>query len=350
MSYDLAVWSSKRSIGTAEARRVLEKLAGDEVPPELAPSEALRKFADDVSSLYPPLEALSDREVERSPWAGDPEFHATHALLTLRPSRAGKIGLRIRRLANEKGLICYDPQTNKVHLPPGFAPVSEPDPLDDSWGRFVQLLESLQAGLSEHGYAWDSVSQCFQRSDAGFRRVLGLSLFSATTPRGASAELRAAFTLTSERLAAFRIAREPNAFAGPHELASVDVRRLPDPPAWIGWNLAAQPDLWTGLAPTVLRFFRERGFAYFDSVRNPENLTSPVPGVKPDDAIEYTLALGLGDLSSRIARSILERTPHDPAAFGGAVEAARAGREPDRRLPYAIRAVATMVARHGLAL
>ena len=60
---------------------------------------------------------MSDDEMESSPWACALEFADDHVVMALLEEWYADAFPLILNLAGVHGLICYDPQTAKVHAP-----------------------------------------------------------------------------------------------------------------------------------------------------------------------------------------------------------------------------------------
>ena len=74
-------------------------------------------FHSQLVGLYPDLDMLSEAEEESSPWASSPDFLGICVAIALRPSHYAEVFPVILHLAEVNGLVCFDPQNGKVHLP-----------------------------------------------------------------------------------------------------------------------------------------------------------------------------------------------------------------------------------------
>jgi hypothetical protein len=114
----LGVWNCLTPISSEEAAqyRLLKDLGSE------------RRFNDEVYafysrliSLYPEVETLSEEELENSPWASSMEVSGSHVIMAIVPEQSEKVVPQVLALAEENGLVCFDPQAGKVYLPPHLA-------------------------------------------------------------------------------------------------------------------------------------------------------------------------------------------------------------------------------------
>ena len=127
MSYDLAVWEGPRPATAADAAAEYEKrmdameqeLDGPGDPPP--PTPGIRGFVEDALAQYPELTENSGPEC---PWASAPLIgEAMGDLIYFPMTFSGAEYARdvIAEIAHARGLVCYDPQVERL-LPDQRAP------------------------------------------------------------------------------------------------------------------------------------------------------------------------------------------------------------------------------------
>lgn len=116
MSYNLAVWEGERPKTNAEAEKMLEALLAQhqqaEKPP--APTPAIRRYVEALLARYPDLD---DDNEDTCPWSDSPLINNASGpifYLAMVFSKAESAGAFATKLANEHGLICFDPQSNDL--------------------------------------------------------------------------------------------------------------------------------------------------------------------------------------------------------------------------------------------
>lgn len=67
---------------------------------------------------------LAEEDLDSSPWACALEISGSHVLLAMRPEQYSNAFPVILQLADQHGLVCFDPQNGKVHLPSRLLPKS----------------------------------------------------------------------------------------------------------------------------------------------------------------------------------------------------------------------------------
>lgn len=118
MSYDIAVIDgdppSDHKAGLAQYLSLMNLLETDSPP---APTERVLAFAKALALRWP---AETDDEFEDSPWAGWPlEDDVVGSILYtgVRFSAADEVIPQIAVMAAEHGLVCFDPQSERVLAP-----------------------------------------------------------------------------------------------------------------------------------------------------------------------------------------------------------------------------------------
>ena len=186
MSFDLGVWCAEVRPTRAAAEETYRRLCEGEAA-VVPPSAAIRDFYAALVAEFPePPDAVdaADGWDESSPWSAGLDVGDGFVLLPMRWSRAAEVAPRVIALAAGRGLVCFDPQAEVVHVPPALRskgglelrscvglPVSDPDPETveravrrlsaDNWfvilegpaGRFVQVGAGDQAGVATGTHA-----------------------------------------------------------------------------------------------------------------------------------------------------------------------------------------------------
>ena len=79
--------------------------------------EGVYRFYTELARRYPEIEMLTDEETDSSPWVCGLELADDHVIMALVKEWYAAALPVILNLAGLHGLICYDPQTAKVHVP-----------------------------------------------------------------------------------------------------------------------------------------------------------------------------------------------------------------------------------------
>lgn len=123
MSFDLGVWYSPQSLSDAEAGECFAAFRSDGgVTCRVAGNERLAEFVDALTSRYPQIDDLADDQIDACPWNVPFDVSEAHVTIPIMWSRMTEIAPVVMELAERHGLVCYDPQSRKVHLPPGLRP------------------------------------------------------------------------------------------------------------------------------------------------------------------------------------------------------------------------------------
>jgi hypothetical protein len=117
MSYDLAVWEGAQPGSNGEAAEIFERLmerrdAG--AAGETEPSLRIRAFVEALLKRWPDI---TDDEGEDSPWADGPlmsNAFGDAVYFSMSLGLADKVSDYAARLARERGLVCFDPQTESL--------------------------------------------------------------------------------------------------------------------------------------------------------------------------------------------------------------------------------------------
>lgn len=120
MSYDLAVWTgpapASDSAALAEYIKRAEVL---EEPPEEPPAAELIEYADELLARYPDI---TTDEGAPSPWADGPlknNIIGTLFYFAMTYSAAEGAIPFIAERAKARGLVCFDPQSERLLTPTG---------------------------------------------------------------------------------------------------------------------------------------------------------------------------------------------------------------------------------------
>ncbi|MEV6595580.1 hypothetical protein AB0M36_01810 [Actinoplanes sp. NPDC051346] len=117
MSYDLAVWEGDRPATDQEAGTVLQALATRYLEEEVdtPPTARIASFVDSVLARW--VDLTEDDLDDVSPFAAGPlrdEASGPIIYLALRPSMADEVSAEMAVMAEEHGLICFDPQSDQL--------------------------------------------------------------------------------------------------------------------------------------------------------------------------------------------------------------------------------------------
>jgi hypothetical protein len=114
-NYYLAAWGVGGEISSKEAAQQYAVFATQ--LPSGRFDEGVYRFYCELTRHYPELEMMTDEEMESSPWACALEVAEDHVIMALLKEWCADTFPLILNLAGVHGLICYDPQTAKVHAP-----------------------------------------------------------------------------------------------------------------------------------------------------------------------------------------------------------------------------------------
>ena len=114
-NYYLAVWGVGGEISPKEAAQQYAVFATQ--LPSRRFDEGVYRFYCELTRHYPELEMMTDEEMESSPWACALEVAEDHVIMAILKEWYADAFPLILDLAGVHGLICYDPQTAKVHVP-----------------------------------------------------------------------------------------------------------------------------------------------------------------------------------------------------------------------------------------
>lgn len=187
MSFDLGVWFEEARPSRAAAAETYRRLCAGEAA-AVTPTAAIQGFHAALVAEFPEAtdegDTSDEASEESSPWSAGLDVGDGHAILPITWGRAADVAPRVLELADQHGLLCFDPQAGVVHAPPALRaesapelrscvglPVGDPDPETveqavrrlsaDNWfvilegpaGRFAQVGVGAPAGAEAGGHA-----------------------------------------------------------------------------------------------------------------------------------------------------------------------------------------------------
>jgi hypothetical protein len=123
MSFDLGVWYSYHPLTFDQAGTIYGQLCHSDLSALTIDSNTSRHiaaFMDDITRKYPSIEDLPEEELDDCPWSVDFDRSDVHAILPMAWSRVEEVAPFVKNLAYKHGLVCYDPQEDRVYLPPSL--------------------------------------------------------------------------------------------------------------------------------------------------------------------------------------------------------------------------------------
>ena len=112
----LGVWKCLTPISNEEAAHQYQLLK--DVGSERRFDAEVYAFYTRLIGLYPKIDTLPEEELDNSPWASSMEVSGSHVIMAIVPEQSEKVIPRVLALAEENGLVCFDPQAGRVYLPP----------------------------------------------------------------------------------------------------------------------------------------------------------------------------------------------------------------------------------------
>lgn len=113
MSYDLAVIDGDEPVTVAQAHARLDRGA----PPSPVPTPRLAAFVAELSRRYPSIDDVPERDLDRCPWSNGFEIEGDLVWLNVQWSRAQEVARHVAKVAEQTGVMIYDPQEDRVILP-----------------------------------------------------------------------------------------------------------------------------------------------------------------------------------------------------------------------------------------
>jgi hypothetical protein len=111
-----AGWNCLTPISNQEAAHQYQLLK--DVGSERRFDDKVYAFYSRLIGLYPEVETLSEEELDGSPWACSMEVSGSHVIMAIVLEQFEKVIPQVLALAEENGLVCFDPQAGQVYLPP----------------------------------------------------------------------------------------------------------------------------------------------------------------------------------------------------------------------------------------
>ncbi|MFF7473473.1 hypothetical protein [Streptomyces sp. NPDC008092] len=111
MSYDLAFWYEEEEIDAEVAYQKYDAMTDGESG-VVAENPRVSDFRRDVLRAYPDL---SEQNAEHSPWSSPVYSNGECVLVAIAWSRKDEIAAPLVSLAQDHGLVTYDPQKQKVY-------------------------------------------------------------------------------------------------------------------------------------------------------------------------------------------------------------------------------------------
>ena len=121
MSFDLSVWYSSRPVLPEEAGPFHVALC-ERRHDGVESSPHVRRFVDELTARYPQIDDVPEDKVDECPWTIAFDQSEGHVIMCIAGSKAGEMKPIVQGLAAKHGLVCYDPQVDEVHNPPGPGP------------------------------------------------------------------------------------------------------------------------------------------------------------------------------------------------------------------------------------
>jgi hypothetical protein len=119
VSFDLAVLNVERPINSEEAAEIYGELCDGNYD-VLQPSEKIDTFYQELIGQYPDIDSYSNDEADDCPWSVEIDVSDGAVIMCMVWSRVEEVAPFVMRLAEKHSLACYDPQEDKVHLPPSL--------------------------------------------------------------------------------------------------------------------------------------------------------------------------------------------------------------------------------------
>jgi hypothetical protein len=152
MSFDLAVWRpAEQQLTAAEASRIYLDLCSRPFQ-SFIPGPEMAAFVDAVVERYRAAQTTPDW-----PWAAEPDIAEGCAIMPIQSALAGYVFPIIRDLAQERALVCFDPQRSTVYQPTATGGSGGSGTLELADGRKISdpnqvLVEESIHGLSEENW------------------------------------------------------------------------------------------------------------------------------------------------------------------------------------------------------
>jgi hypothetical protein len=117
VSYDISVWFEPEPITVEVASRKLMAFFDHDDSSGFMPSARMLGFYAELMERYPPLEGMSDVDLEEAVWSVTPEESDRVMTFNLTWPKAAEFGSVVRQLAGEHGLVSFDAYEELTHPP-----------------------------------------------------------------------------------------------------------------------------------------------------------------------------------------------------------------------------------------
>jgi hypothetical protein len=154
VSFNLAVWHSDRAISDKEAASLYAKLYEQKKIP-IEQHIDVYAFYNELDARYPEINMIAEEELDACPWSCAHDRSGAHVIMSMLDDRSAEVVPVILKLAEEYGLVCFDPQAIKVYLPSHLQPTATT--LEQGGTLFIVELEEgllepeYEVGFAEHG-------------------------------------------------------------------------------------------------------------------------------------------------------------------------------------------------------
>jgi hypothetical protein len=115
-SFHLGVWSSDTPISNGKAAELYVTLSeGRNISDEF--NGEVYAFYCHLILYYPEIDLVPEPQLDDCPWACALDVSDSHVIMAIRPNKSARVIPLVLALAEQHGLVCFDPQAGKVHLP-----------------------------------------------------------------------------------------------------------------------------------------------------------------------------------------------------------------------------------------
>ncbi len=126
MSYDLGVFfTEKPHTDTAAVDRYTAYCEAEDLTPFIEPSPRVADFLKELTKEFPEPQDVPDAEMRRCPWSGSFDVSSGHVVMSIGWYWVGEMTDIITNLAAKHGLVCVDPQANRILTAPSEVFIEE---------------------------------------------------------------------------------------------------------------------------------------------------------------------------------------------------------------------------------
>ena len=115
-SLHLGVWSSDTAISNREAAELYVKLREGRYKPDGFDGEVYAFYCQ-LILYYPEIDLVPEPDLDGCPWACALEVSDRYVIMSIQRNKSANVIPLVLALAEQHGLVCFDPQAGKVHLP-----------------------------------------------------------------------------------------------------------------------------------------------------------------------------------------------------------------------------------------